>query len=148
MRMKKSDYELLARFRRELRQYLAFSEQAAQAMGLSAQQYQALLAIKGHAGRQQMTVGELAGELLVAQHSASELADRMVEKGLLTRLTDERDRRRTLLALTPAAESLFVRLVSTHLDELRRVQPSLVDVLTRLGREIASRGFVMSDPSP
>ncbi len=139
MRMRKSDYELLARFRRELRQFLAFSEQAAQAVGLSAQQYQALLAIKAHAGRQ-MTVGELAGELLVAQHSASELADRMVEKGLLTRLADARDRRRTLLAMTPAAESLFERLAGTHVDELRRVQPSLVDVLTRLGREIADRG--------
>lgn len=146
MRMRKSDYELLARFRRELRQFLAFSEQAAQAVGLSAQQYQALLAIKAHAGRQ-MTIGELAGELLVAQHSASELADRMVEKGLLTRLADARDRRRTLLAMTPAAESLFVRLVGTHVDELRRVQPSLVDVLTRLGRQIADTSVKPPDPT-
>lgn len=146
MRMRKVDYELLARFRRELRHFLAFSEQAAQAVGLSAQQYQALLAIKGHAGRQ-MTVGELAGELLVAQHSASELADRMVEKGLLTRLADARDRRRTLLVMTPAAESLFTRLVGTHIDELRRVQPSLVDVLTRLGRQIADTSARPPDPA-
>ena len=137
--MKKSDYELLARFRRELRHYLAFSEQAASAMKLSAQQYQALLAIKGHPGRQQVTVGELAAELLVAQHSASELADRMVEKGLLVRGADERDRRRTLLALTPEAEAVLVSLAGTHLEELRRVQPSLVDVLRQLGREAAGK---------
>ena len=41
--MRKDDYELLAAFRRELRRFLAFSERVAQATGLPAQQYQALL---------------------------------------------------------------------------------------------------------
>jgi hypothetical protein len=84
-RIKKADYELLAAFRRELRNFFAFSEQVAQATGMSAQQYQALLAIKGYSGREQVTVGELAQELLLVHHSASELADRMVSNGLLER---------------------------------------------------------------
>ncbi|MDB5316654.1 MAG: MarR family transcriptional regulator [Rhodospirillales bacterium] len=126
--LRKADYEVLAAFRRELRRYLAFSERAAEAAGLPAQQYQALLAIKGYPGRDQVTVGELARELLIAQHSASELADRLVIKGLLARSADERDRRRTLLALTPEAESVLGRLAATHLEELRRVRPSLLEL--------------------
>jgi DNA-binding MarR family transcriptional regulator len=128
-RLRKVDYEVLAAFRRELRRYLAFSERAAETAGLPAQQYQALLAIKGYPGRDRVTVGELARELLIAHHSASELADRLVVKGLLARSTDEGDRRRTLLTLTAEAESVLGGLASTHRDELRRVQPSLLKLL-------------------
>ena len=130
-RMKKADYELLATFRRELRRFFAFSEQVAQTTGLPVQQYQALLAIKGYPAREEVTVGELAQELLLAHHSASELADRMVRKGLLTRSTDQRDRRRTLLTLTPEAEAVLARMALTHLEELRRMQPSLLKLFER-----------------
>ena len=133
--MRKDDYELLAAFRRELRRFLAFSERVAQATGLPAQQYQALLAIKGYPGRDQVTVGELARELFVAQHSASELTDRLVDKGLLIRSPDERDRRRTLLTLTVEAEAVLSRMALTHLEELRRMQPSLINLFERFGRD-------------
>ena len=135
MRLRKADYELLAAFRRELRRFLAFSERVAQAAGLPAQQYQALLAIKGHPGRDRVTVGELARELLVAHHSASELADRLAEKGLLVRLADERDRRRTLLALTPEAGAILGGMARTHLEELRRMRPTLIGLVERFGRD-------------
>ena len=82
-----------------------------------------------------MTVGELARELLVAHHSASELADRLAEKGLLVRLADERDRRRTLLALTPEAEAILGGMARTHLEELRRIQPSLIGLVERFARD-------------
>ena len=134
-RLRKADYELLAAFRRELRRFFAFSERVAQAAGLPAQQYQALLAIKGWPGRDRVTVGELARELLVAHHSASELADRLAEKGLLVRLADERDRRRTLLALTPEAEGILSGMARTHLEELRRMQPALIGLVERFGRD-------------
>jgi DNA-binding MarR family transcriptional regulator len=129
--MRKADYELLAAFRRELRRFFAFSEQVAQTTGLPMQQYQVLLAIKGYPAREEVTVGELAKELLLAHHSASELADRMVSKGLLTRSTDQRDRRRTLLTLTPEAEAVLARMALTHLEELRRMQPSLLKLFER-----------------
>jgi DNA-binding MarR family transcriptional regulator len=125
MQLRQSDYELLAAFRHELRKFLAFSEQVAQASGLPVQQYQALLAIKGHPGRSRMTVGDLSRELLVAQHSGSELIDRLVGNGLLSRTPDVQDRRRTLLALTPAAEVILARMAKTHLEELHRMQPAL-----------------------
>jgi DNA-binding MarR family transcriptional regulator len=132
-RMKKSDYESLAAFRRAVRQFLAFSEQVAQSTGLTAQQYQALLAVKGYPGRDRITVGELAQELLLAHHSASELADRMVGKGLMARASDPSDRRRTLLSLTDEAETILGRMALTHLEELRRIQPSLMKLFERFG---------------
>ena len=82
-----------------------------------------------------MTVGELGRELLVAQHSASELANRLVDKGLLARSPDERDRRRILLTLTVEAEAVLSRMALTHLEELRRMQPSLIDLFERFGRD-------------
>ena len=45
----KADYEAPTTFRRVLRQFTAFSEQAAPQAGLTPQQHQALLAIKGSA---------------------------------------------------------------------------------------------------
>ena len=135
MRLRKADYELLTAFRRELRRFFAFSERVAQAAGLPAQQYQALLAIKGHPGRDRVTVGELARELLVAHHSASELADRLAEKGLLVRSADERDRRRVLLELTPEAEGVLGGMARTHLEELRRIGPSLIQLFERFGQD-------------
>ena len=44
------DYESLAAFRRELRRFLAFSEEAARSAGLTPAHHQLLLAIRGHAG--------------------------------------------------------------------------------------------------
>jgi hypothetical protein len=46
----KSQYESLATFRYALRQFLRFSEDAAKRAGITPQQHQALLAIKGFHG--------------------------------------------------------------------------------------------------
>ena len=45
--------------------------------GVTAQQYQALLAIEGFPGRNWVTVGELAEQLGTTHHSAVGLVDRM-----------------------------------------------------------------------
>ena len=74
-RVTTKDYEALAAFRRALRRFLAFSEEAARGNGLTAQQHQAILAIKGYTGAGPMTVGELADHLLVRHHSAVERSD-------------------------------------------------------------------------
>ena len=92
-----------------------------------------------------MTVGELARELLVAHHSASELADRLAERRLLVRLADERDRRRTLLALTPEAEAVLGGMARTHLEELRRIQPALIGLVERFGRDGARDDTAVRD---
>src|SRR5689334_14851055 len=61
------DYRLLAEFRHLLRGFLAFSEEAARRAGLTPQQHQALLALKGSEGSP--TVGQLAQKLLLKHHS-------------------------------------------------------------------------------
>jgi DNA-binding MarR family transcriptional regulator len=77
----KSQYETLAAFRYALRRFIRFSEGAAQAAGLTAQQYQALLAIKGFPARDKVTVGELAERLQLRHQSAVGLIDRLVAPG-------------------------------------------------------------------
>ena len=71
------DYEALARFRHQLRLFLAFSEMAAQKAGLTPQQHQALLAIKGLSSPAPASVGDLARDLLIKHHTAVELVNRM-----------------------------------------------------------------------
>jgi hypothetical protein len=64
------DYETLAAFRYHLRRFLRFSELAAGAVGVPAQQHQALLAIKGSPARAPMSIGELAEQLAEQRRDA------------------------------------------------------------------------------
>lgn len=125
------DYVALAAFRRTLRIFLAFSEEAARAAGLTPQQHQALLAIRGAAGSE-TTVGELAVSLLLKPHTAVGLADRLARAGLVRRKPDATDRRRVLLALTAKGERVLKKLSATHLSEIRRNAGELADALRHL----------------
>jgi DNA-binding MarR family transcriptional regulator len=127
-----ADYEALARLRYLLRRFAAFSASAAQAQGLPAQQHQALLAIKGYAEDEPMTVGALAERLLITPHSATELVDRLQASGMVLRRRDARDRRRLVLSLTTKAEAMLRSLSVVHLREIRATTPALLSVLARL----------------
>ena len=72
-RITKSEYETLAAFRYSLRQFLHFSEEAAQSVGLAPQQHQALLSIKGFPGRDKITIKELAEQLQIRHQSGQYL---------------------------------------------------------------------------
>ena len=134
--LSKRQYAAIAAFRFELRRFLAFSEGAAAKVGLPAQQHQALLAIAGHT--RSPTVGTLSEQLLVAPHTAAELASRMAEAGLLTKTVAVQDRRRIELALTPKADVLLQRLTTAHLEELKTLEPALTRALGRLNRSPAT----------
>ena len=138
-----SDYRRLAAFRHALRRFLAFSEAAARSAGITPQQHQGLLAVKGAEGPQAATVGYLAEQLLLQPHSAAELAERMVKSGLLERHSSAADRRRVVLMLTPAAERVLRDLSADHIRELRQSAPvidGLFDVLSPKGkRAVAAR---------
>jgi DNA-binding MarR family transcriptional regulator len=126
------DYATLAAFRHSLRRFLAFSEEAARQAGLTPQHHQALLAIRGLAPEQGVTVGDLAGHLLLKPNTAVGLVDRLVQAGLLLRTPDAEDRRRVLLSLTTKANAVLRDLSATHLTEIRGNAPQLADLLRRL----------------
>jgi DNA-binding MarR family transcriptional regulator len=127
------DYRLLAQFRYLLARFLAFSAQAAHAENLTPRQHQALLAIKGFPGGDQVTVGDLAERLGIRHHSAVGLVDRLVASGYLVRLADTEDRRRAILSLTARGEKALAALSAAHRQELRRIAPLLGPLLSQLG---------------
>jgi DNA-binding MarR family transcriptional regulator len=84
------------------------------AFGLTPAQVKVLLQL---GTRQQMTVGEIAAALSCSMPAASELVDRLVDAGHLLRSSDPADRRRVLIAATPASQE-----ISAALCELREAQ--------------------------
>jgi DNA-binding MarR family transcriptional regulator len=128
----KADYETLASFRYALRRFLHFSEQAAQAVGLTPQQHQALLAIKGFPDRDRVTIGELAERLQIRHHSAVGLVNRLAAQNLVTRRMSETDRRAVHVTLTPHGSNILERLSAAHREELRRIGPDLSQLLANL----------------
>lgn len=127
-----SDYERLADFRYALRQFQAFSQHAAKEAGLTPQQHQSLLAIKGAQARGGMSISGLSQRMLLRHHSAVELVDRLVSAGLVLREASEQDARKVMLTLTRRAEDVLASLSAAHLEELRRVGPVLTDLIARV----------------
>jgi DNA-binding MarR family transcriptional regulator len=133
--MKKSEYEALAAFRYELRKFIHFSETAAQAAGITPQQHQALLAIKGFPGRDRITVGELAERLQLRHHSVVGLVDRLVLEGLVARVQSATDRRQVLVCLSRRGEKMLENLSHIHRTQLKRLGPelnSLIELLNQI----------------
>jgi DNA-binding MarR family transcriptional regulator len=127
------DYSALARFRLELRGFLHFSERVAHAAGIEPQQHQLLLALKGLPTPQEPpTVGNIAAWLTIQHHSAVELVDRAVARGLVRREHDVHDRRRVLVHLTPDGQALLDRLSVMHHQELQTTAPALLTALQRV----------------
>ena len=128
------DYATLAEFRYQLRKFLAFSEAAARKAGLTPQQHQALLAIKGFSSPEPVSVGDLARFLLIRHHTAVELMDRMTKLGLLSRIVDDDDGRRVLVKLTRQGEQKLRTLSKIHFAELASVNPALTRILRSFQR--------------
>jgi len=127
----KQSYEALADFRYALRAFFAFSEKAADAAGLSPQQYQALLAIKGARKRSELSIREIAERLMIRHHTAVELVDRLASNGFVTRVKDEGDARRVQVRLTAKAERVMDGLAAAHLRELKGARTVLEQLLAQ-----------------
>lgn len=84
--------------------------------GLTLPQVKALIFLYDN-GERSMT--ELAMGLAVTLPSASELVDRLIDRGLVERMTDQADRRRVLISLTDPAIAYGRRI-----HDLRRAQAS------------------------
>ena len=133
-RVTPEQYMALADFRYAIRQFAARSSERARAEGIPPQQHQALLVIAASA-EVRPTVGFLAARLLITPNAAAELVKRLVDAGYISVTRDVEDRRRRVLALTAAGQTLLDRLSEAHLAEIGEFAPRLVRAL----RTIASR---------
>ncbi len=121
----KSDYEAMAEYRYAMRRFLRFSEEAARAAGITPQQYQLLLAIKGYPGREQANITELSERMQLDHHSMVGLIDRSVDRGLVQREQDTVDRRHVNVRLTAAGDKILTELATVHREQLRRMKEDL-----------------------
>ncbi|MCA1177625.1 MULTISPECIES: MarR family winged helix-turn-helix transcriptional regulator [unclassified Pantoea] len=129
-KMNDADYALLADFRATLRTFMAFSETQARSVGLTPQQHQALLTIRGTA-LGNATVGYVAERLMLKPHSASGLLSRLEEAGFVLRESDPTDQRKTFMRLTVEAEQLMESLSLAHLEELSNLKPMLISMINQ-----------------
>ncbi len=109
--------EILANFRRGLRQFLSFSESIVGAVGITSQQYQALLILVRSRG-EGVTIGALAREMLLLPHGAVQLVNRLSDAALAERYADASDARVSRVHATPKAVQLMKALVKAHASEL------------------------------
>jgi DNA-binding MarR family transcriptional regulator len=124
----------LADFRYELRLFLLFSERAALNARLQPQQHQLLLQVAGARDPDAVTVGYVATRLGLKHNSAVELVNRTEREGLLSRTTDQEDKRRVLLRVTRSGRQVLTRLSGVHARELNERAPRLIAALEQIGQ--------------
>jgi DNA-binding MarR family transcriptional regulator len=142
------DFERLLEFRVTLRRFQRWSEDQAQAEGLTHVQHQLLVAIKGHPGDGPPTVGDLAGYLLLRPHSAVELVDRAEAAGLVERVSDDDDGRVVRVRLTRTGDRVLRKLTRAHLDRLHELATVLNELMTRHDGADDSHPVGASSPDP
>jgi DNA-binding MarR family transcriptional regulator len=127
-----SEYETLAEFRHQLAGFLSRRRDAAAAVGLEAQQYELLLAIKGAPQGTQPNIKQIAEQLLLQHHSAVELTTRLEKRGLVQRQRSPQDRRSVLVSVTKAGDKVLEQVVRYSLSQLQLEGPHLLKTLRRL----------------
>jgi uncharacterized protein YeaO (DUF488 family)/DNA-binding MarR family transcriptional regulator len=137
------DYARLLSLRTGLRRFQRWSEQQAEAAGLTPAQHQLLLAIRGDRSPRGPTLGEVADYLMLRHHSAVGLVDRADAAGLVTRTRDREDHRLVRLRLTRKGAARLEALSALHLEELDRLALELPEAW----RGLVPEGFP-PDPTP
>jgi DNA-binding MarR family transcriptional regulator len=127
------EYRQLAAFRHALRRFMRFSETEAKKMGLTAQHYQAMLALCASDGGR-LTINDLAQQLLIRHNSAVGLVDRLNKQGLAVREPAVEDKRKVYLRLTAKGDRVLSRLAEVHRAELRRIAPEIREQLQEIAR--------------
>jgi DNA-binding MarR family transcriptional regulator len=123
----KHEYEILATFRHSLRRLARQTELEARKVGLTPQQYQLLLAIKGYPGREWANISELAEHLQIRHNAVIGLVNRAEARHLVHRVVDaERaDRRTVQIHLSPEGENLLRVMAAALAGERRRVRETV-----------------------
>lgn len=84
-----------------------------------------------------MSINELSANLNIAQSTASEMIDRLVNQKILRKKKHPQDRRITLFTLTPKSQKIIMR----HLASISRIYEKLLDPLTPAEQEKLVTGF-------
>ena len=132
-RLTRQDFERLLEFRVTLRRFQRWSEDQAQAEGLTHVQHQLLVAIKGHRhhGNLPPTMGDLAGYLLLRPHSTVELVDRAEAARLVERTPDGEDGRVVRVRLTREGDRVLNKLTRAHLKRLHELATVLDELVSK-----------------
>ena len=133
-KLETQDYAQLAAFRQALRGFLHFSDLAAAKEGLTSQHYQAMLILRGLTEGQQLSIADLAQQLLIKHNSAVGLVDRLVKEELVLRQRSKEDRRRAELHLSPRGRQVLARLAGMHRRELQRLGPIMRHFFAELAK--------------
>ncbi|MEZ4532136.1 MAG: MarR family transcriptional regulator [Thermomicrobiales bacterium] len=120
--------------------------------GLTLPQVKALIYLYNNGER---SMGELASGLAVSLPSASELVDRLIERGLVEKSVDPSDRRRVLVALTEPAIGYGRRIHDLRREQaqaaLASIPPDERECFLRSIRALAAvfdPGIVTNSPTP
>lgn len=127
-------YRDLAEFRRQIREFLHFSEATAKEHRIEPQQHQLLLAVHGLPEGVSPTIREIASRLFIQHHSAVELVNRLVIRGAIARHAGPEDKREVWIKLTAQGRALLHRLALAHRMELERSGPELARTLNAVLR--------------
>jgi len=130
--LNQADYQALAEFRYQIRRFVRFSEQAAREAGIEPQQHQLMLALKGARDGSEPCIGYLANRMQIRHHSAVELVNRLVKRGLIQRSRSEKDRREVHVKLSKRGERTLRELTLHTREELRSASPALVETLKKM----------------
>src|SRR5690349_6540758 len=100
-------YQDLAEFRRQIRQFIYFREITAREHGLEPQHHQLMLLVHGLPGSAKPTIREIAARLCIQHHSTVELVDRLETAGMVARSQGGDDRREVWVRLTTTGRRLL-----------------------------------------
>ena len=142
------EYARLLSLRTGLRRFQRWSEQQAEAAGLTPAQHQLLLAIRGDRNPNGPTLGDVADSLLLRHHSTVGLVDRAVAAGLVSRTRDRADHRVVRLRLTRKGAARLEALSALHLEELDRLALELPEAWRGLVRTMESSSVSASCAGP
>jgi DNA-binding MarR family transcriptional regulator len=137
MALRRERYQALAEFRYALRHFLAVSEGLCDAAGVTSTQYQMMQMIASRP--ELLTMKAIAEQLLLKHHSAVQLTDRLVDKGLLERVSSSGDGRVVFVRMTPAGEALFDKLASKHLAAMVVHEPLISKAIRNVRMAVRQR---------
>jgi DNA-binding MarR family transcriptional regulator len=118
-------YEQLLQLRTGLRRFLHWSEEQAEAHGLTPAQHQLLLAIRGSGAPRGPTIGELSEALVLRHHSVVGLVDRAQAAGLVERRRDPNHHSLVHVRLTDTGGKALRGLALAHLREIAELAPAM-----------------------